>query len=154
MRALPPTLRGKALVVDFQPGEEEFGAEASAEYADLASLAVADEYVTRDTASGKPERLRAGDVLAASFGLVFGCARGTYEGTIKPLDGGQGPGFGGSGRSPSAPWFSCTVDGAEGDEDFTGYAVGWTTKTAAWLLVAKDEKFARALIEALVPPGR
>ncbi len=154
MQTLPQTLRGQPLQLDFQPGEVEFGAEASAEYADLASLAVADEYVTGDTESGKPELFRAGDLLAAQFGLGLGCAKDSYEGTIKPLDGGRGPGRGGSGRSPSSPWFSCRVDAAEGDEDFTGYAVGWTTTKAAWLLVAEDEKVARALVEALVPPEK
>jgi hypothetical protein len=46
-------------------------------------------------------------------------------------------------------WFSCKIDGAEGDDNFKGHAVGWTSKKAAWLVIAKDEKTARSLIAGL-----
>ena len=44
-------------------------------------------------------------------------------------------------------WFSC--DSAQGDDNFKGHAVGWTSKKAAWLVVAKDQKTARCLIADL-----
>jgi hypothetical protein len=54
-----------------------------------------------------------------------------------------------AGLSSEPAWFSCEVDGAEGDEDFTGYAVGWTSGSTAWLVVAEDRQAARALITEL-----
>lgn len=46
-------------------------------------------------------------------------------------------------------WFSCAIDGAEGDEDLTGHAVGWTSGETAWLVVAKDKAAAASLVDAL-----
>ncbi len=46
-------------------------------------------------------------------------------------------------------WFSCRIDGAEGAEDFTGHAVGWTSGKTAWQVVARDERTARQLVTAL-----
>jgi hypothetical protein len=46
-------------------------------------------------------------------------------------------------------WFSCPINGAEGDDNFTGQAVGWTSKKTAWLVVAKDTTAAAAIVTAL-----
>jgi hypothetical protein len=46
-------------------------------------------------------------------------------------------------------WFSCRVDGAEGDDEFSGYAVGWTSKKTAWLVVAQDQNATRGFVTAL-----
>jgi hypothetical protein len=154
MNALPQTLSGEPLELTYQRGEEEFGAEANAQYGDRASLSVADEYVTSDTESGKPELFSSGDLLAARFGLVFGCAKRSYRGTIKPLDGGLGPGFGSSRESSKPMWFSCEIEGAEGDDNFTGFAVGWTSAKAAWLVIADDKKKARLVIAGLDAPTK
>jgi hypothetical protein len=145
--ALPDRLGGKPRHVHFSPADEEFGAQAIADYPDVASLSVTDEYITTDTASGKPEPASARDLLAASFGLQFGCLKASYRGTIKARDGGIGPGT--TKESPKGMWFSCAIAGAEGDENFSGHAVGWISKKAAWLLIAKDENMTRSLITHL-----
>ena len=151
MKSLPKTLGGESLKVGYQRGGEEgSGPEAFATYGnDVAGLTVADEFMTNDTESGEPELFSADDQLAASFGLVFGCVKKSYRGTIKPLHGGYGPGFGSSKKSSERMWFSCKIDGAEGDDNFKGHAVGWTSKKAAWLVIAKDEKTTRSLISGL-----
>jgi hypothetical protein len=42
------------------------------------------------------------------------------------------------------------MDGAEGNSALTGQAVGWTGgRKTAWLVIGRDEQFARTLIEAL-----
>jgi hypothetical protein len=154
--ALPQTLRGETLQVYYQPADkdEEFGATAGAQYGEATTISVSDEYITSDTESGEPELFTADQLLAASFGLVFGCAKKSYRGTIQPLEGGSGPGFGGSKRSSKPMWFSCKVDGAEGDDNFKGHAVGWTSRKAAWLVIAEDEKAARSLIAGLEMPTK
>jgi hypothetical protein len=50
-------------------------------------------------------------------------------------------------------WFSCIIDGAEGDDNFTGQAVGWTSKKTAWLVVADTQTTARNLVQALARAG-
>ena len=154
MKSLPKALGGESLEVSYQPGHEESGPEASATYGDMAGLTVAEEYTTNDTESGEPELLTADALLAARFGLVFGCAKNSYQGTIKPNDGGYGPGFGSPQKSWKPMWFSCQIDVAEGDDNFKGYAVGWTSKKAAWLVITKDQKTARSLIAGLDAPTR
>jgi hypothetical protein len=152
MESLPKTLGGETLQLSYQRGGEgESGPEAIAAYGDdVAGLTVAEEFMTSDaTESGEPELFSADALLAANFGLVFACAKKSYRGTIKPNDGGYGPGFGASKKSSKPMWFSCKIDGAEGDDDFKGHAVGWTSEKAAWLVIAKDEKTARSLITGL-----
>jgi len=147
MNSLPKRLGGEPLKASYG-AEDEFGAESVAVYGDVASLSVTEEYITRDTESGKPELFTAPDLLAAGFGLVYGCAKKSYQGTIKPLPGGLGPAS--SKKKSSKPlWFSCRIDGAEGDEDFKGHAVGWTSKKAAWLVIAANEKLARSVVSGL-----
>jgi hypothetical protein len=152
--ALPQTFRGEALDVYYAPAEEEYGATAGAQYGQAQSISVRDEYVSSDTESGEPELFTADQLLAASFGLVYGCEKKSYRGTIQPLEGGFAPGFGSSPRSSKPRWFSCRIDGAEGDDNFKGHAVGWTSKKAAWLVVAEDEKAARSLIANLEAPDK
>jgi hypothetical protein len=156
MKSLPKTLGGEPLQLIFQRGGEgESGPEAIAAYGDnVAGLTVAEEFMTSDTESGEPELFSADAQLAASFGLVFACAKKSYRGTIKPLEGGYGPGYGSSKKSSKPMWFSCKIDGAEGDDNFKGHAVGWTSKKAAWLVIAKDEKTARSLISGLYSPTK
>ena len=57
-------------------------------------------------------------------------------------------------KSSKPMWFSCEIDGAQGDENFRGHAVGWISKKAAWLVIAKDEKTARSLITGLNGPPK
>jgi hypothetical protein len=90
--------------------------------------------------------------LAAMFGLVFGCEGDTYEGSIDLQ--GDGPGLGDVDAGTPA-WFACRIDGAEGDDDFTGHAVGWTSTTdIAWLVVGDDELSVRAMVEAMREAAR
>jgi hypothetical protein len=154
MKSLPKTLGGESLKVSYQRGHEESGPEAVAAYGEVAALSVADEYTTSDTESGEPELFNASTLLAARFGLVFACAKDSYRGTIKPGEGGYGPGFDSSKKSSKPMWFSCEIDGAEGDENYQGHAVGWTSRKAAWLVIAKNEKTARSLISGLDGPTK
>jgi hypothetical protein len=124
--ALPDRLGGKPRHVHFSPADQEFGAQAIADYPEVASLSVTDGYIATDTASGKPELAGARDLLAASFGLRFSCLKASYRGTIKAGKGGIGPAT--AKESPRGVWFSCVIDGAEGDENFTGQAVGWISR--------------------------
>ena len=158
LNALPQTLRGETLQAHYQPADKEEGdgATASARYGEAISISVFDEYVTSDTESGEPELFTADQLLGARFGLVFLCAKNSYRGTIKPREGGGGPGFDSpKGKSTAKTrWFSCKIDGAEGDDNFKGHAVGWTSKKAGWLVIAEDEKAARSLIAGLVAPTK
>ena len=141
---MPKTLGGKAGEVLYNSGDRDDPArDAGVGYGSLGSVAVFEEYTTDDTASGKPAVMSASSLLSASFGLMYGCAKGTYHGTAPhPMYPRGGPGM--SEHPLKRPsWFSCRIDGAEGDDGFSGYAVGWTSKKTAWLVVAKDEKTAR-----------
>jgi len=153
MNSLPKTLGGESLEVSYQQGDEESGSEASATYGDVVGLTVFDQYMTSDTESGEPELFGAGEILAASFGLVFGCAKKSYRGTIKPHEGG-GPGFDSWKKSSKPMWFSCEIDVAEGHDNFKRHAVGWTSKKAAWLVIAEDQKTARSLTTGLNGPTK
>jgi hypothetical protein len=46
-------------------------------------------------------------------------------------------------------WFSCRIDAAEGAEDFSAQAVGWTSAKTAWLIVGPDDAAVRELVTAL-----
>ena len=147
---MPKTLGGKAGEVSYTSGDRDDPArDAGVSYGSLGSVTVFEEYATDDTGSGKPGVMSASTLLSASFGLMYGCAKGTYHGTApRPMYPHGGPGM--SEHPLKRPsWFSCRIDGAEGDESFSGYAVGWTSKKTAWLVVAKDEKTARVLMAAL-----
>jgi hypothetical protein len=91
--------------------------------------------------------------LAVMFGMGRACEKGTYAGTAIPMPGGYGPGIAaGHAASPGEDlwWFSCAVDGAEGDPKFTGHAVGWVSGDIGWLTVSPDERIAQSVIEALI----
>lgn len=108
--------------------------------------------VSGDTLAGEPgappQVVGAQGKLAAMFGLVYVCDPDTYEGTIKPHP--EFPVPGSSEVDAGTPaWFSCRIDGAEGAEDLTAQAVGWTSTKTAWLTVGPDDAAARALVTAL-----
>ena len=146
---LPKTFAGKAVKTHSSPAEadedEETGATAGADYGDQVSLDIFEAYTTTDTESGDPQRLSAQDLMAASFGLVLGCAKGTYRGTAPSGEDGLGPAVP---EKPSADpvWFSCAVDVAEGDDDFVGHAVGWTSGETAWQVLGPDEATVRSFV--------
>jgi hypothetical protein len=83
------------------------------------------------------------------FGLVYACDMDTYAGSLPPAADYPVPGnLGGDAALPV--WFACSVDGAEGDEAFTGEAVGWTSATdVAWLVVGPDVQTVQALVSAM-----
>ena len=150
LEKLPPTLldANRDVYVD-----DEDSPMATALYGDLVHLSADVEHETIDTASGKPELVTAEESLAALFNLGLACDKKTYQGTIRPLAGGQGPGFGKK-SSAKTRWFSCTIGEAEGNEDYTGYAIGWTRGKSAWLVIADaGEPAARAMVGALVEAG-
>jgi hypothetical protein len=134
-------------------GEDPPSRDAGVVYGRVGSAAVYEEYRTNDTADGKPQLESANNRLSAAFGLVYACAKGSYEGTApRPSYPGGGPGV--TKKPITTPiWFSCTVHGAEGDDNFTGQAVGWTSKKTAWLVVADSETSARHLVHALALAG-
>lgn len=117
-------------------------------YGQVVSVDLFEEYVTSDTASGEPEPFSANNLLAAGFGLGHACAENTYRGTLPSHDDFPGPGVTEKPLTKRV-WFSCRIDGAEGDEDFTGQAVGWTSKKTAWLVVGRDKRVVRELVTAL-----
>jgi hypothetical protein len=92
--------------------------------------------------------MSADDLLAANFLLVMACAEGSYQGTARPAEGGLGPAPGGK-PGTKRVWFSCAVEGAEGDENFTAHVVGWTSGKTAWQVLAPDEASLRSLVTAV-----
>jgi len=129
--------------------DEEDSPVATALYGDLVYL-TADLEHKIDTASGKRQRVTAEESLAGLFNRGHSCDKKTYRGTIRPIAGGQGP------RAETRPsaktrWFSCTIGKAEGDEDYTGHAIGWLRGKSAWLVIADaGEPAAQAMVGALV----
>ena len=135
-------------------GEDPPARDAGLIFGKFGSVSVYEEYVSSDTSSGKPKLFSANNQLSASFGLVYGCAKGTYRGTApKPLSPRGGPGVT-RGPLTRSVWFSCRIDIAEGDDAFSGYAVGWTRKKTAWLVVARDENAIGVLVKALSNAAR
>ena len=110
------------------------------------------EHETIDTASGKPELVTAEESLAALFNLGLACDKKTYQGTIRPLAGGQGPGS--EEVVGQDPLVLLHDRRGGGNEDYTGYAIGWTRGKSAWLVIADaGEPAARAMVGALVEAG-
>ena len=92
-------------------------------------------------------------VLAVMFGLGLACKEGTYAGTAPPSRWGGGPDIDRKHAydpDKGAWWFSCTIDGAEGDPQHTGHAVGWVSGDLGWLTTSPDKETARALTTALI----
>ena len=90
--------------------------------------------------------------LAVMFGLTMTCAEDSYAGTIPQSRYGGVPEMDLSGayRSGEPWWFSCTVDGAEGDPGFTAHALGWASGDLGWLTTTPDRATTRALVDALL----
>ena len=144
LASLPPVLAGQERELYLPPPEEDVDL-VGASYGDSASLTVAGELTVEGASS---------PALPAMFGLMYGCAEGSYAGTAPgPAEPGGGPDI--AAASPPGPvWFSCTVDGAEGDEDFAGHALGWTSGATSWLVVARDPEGLRALVAAAQEASR
>jgi len=152
LQSMPKRLVGQTRQVYVQPAQKEegeaYGANGGVAYGEVVSLDLSEEYVTYDTASGKPELFHANNLLAAGFGLGLACAKGSYAGTAPQHDDFPGPEVIEK-PLPRPVWFSCRIDGAEGDESYTGQAVGWTSGKTAWLVVGRDKRVVRKLVTAL-----
>lgn len=138
LRALPETVGGESTDVPVPPPEEQVTSVA-ASFGERGLVRVVD---------GSSTGSAYGD-LAAGFALMFGCERGTYAGTAPgPHEVYGGPDV--TAEPPPAPvWFSCTTAGAEGDSDFTGRVVGWTSNGTGWTVVGEDDEMAEAIVVAL-----
>lgn len=141
---LPRTFAGHRKETTVSRGEEDTGPQAIADYSDDIALTISEEYSSTDTADGKPQRMTARQLLAANFMLGLACDESTYHGNALPREDGSYPTT--SAKEPV--WFSCAVDGAEGDENYTAHAVGWTSGKTAWLALAPDSETLRSLITA------
>jgi hypothetical protein len=91
--------------------------------------------------------------LAVMFGLTMTCDKDSYTGTIPQTRWGtpdmdRSDSYDPDGDPPW--WFACTVDGAEGDPKFTGYALGWASGNLGWLTVTEDRASTRILTDALL----
>jgi hypothetical protein len=151
LAAMPEQLGGQARELMLPGGPDEDDAEG-----EYAGVFYGGErtyvLVSGDTFTGEPgaapEVAGAQAKLAAMFGLVYICNPDTYEGTIKPHPEFSVPG--GSEVAGATPaWFSCRIDAAEGAEDFSAQAVGWTSAKTAWLTVGPDDAAVRELVTAL-----
>jgi hypothetical protein len=86
-------------------------------------------------------------MLAFMFGMNYGCARGSFAGTAVAIEGSHPV------RPPAGSkvrWFTCQVNGAEGDPGFRGYAVGWASGDIAWLVVGASRPRVEALVHTIV----
>jgi hypothetical protein len=156
--ALPEQLAGQARRMMPSSEDEPDDDDAAASYAEVASVLVSDDAITGDAVAdsgqpdddgGTPPRVVIGAQrkLGVLFGLAYGCVPDSYAGNVpaqslfgRPEDG----------QAASEPvWFSCDVNGAEGDETFTAKAVGWTSSRTSWLVIARDDATARSLITSL-----
>lgn len=154
LAALPAEMDGEAR--DYMPtlsdGEEGDRDQGAGELAVLAYGQELSVLVSDDTVSGEPgeppQVVGAQGKLAAMFGLMYICDPGTYEGTIKPHPEFPVPGSSEVGTTTTA-WFSCRIDGAEGAEDFTAQAGGWTSSETAWLAIGPDDAALQELVTAL-----
>jgi hypothetical protein len=146
LNLMPMRLVGQTRQLFTDPRDKEF---TSVTYGDNNSVVVSGEQITAERSHGKPEPGSANNSLSAMFGIGLGCVKGSYRGTApRPAYPAGGPGVT---RKPLSRnvWFSCTIDGAEGDDSFTGNAVGWTSHKTAWLVVGQDKKSTQALVDAL-----
>ena len=157
LAALPAELGGEARQYlpklsdseDFE-GEPAGAGDESAvvAYGKDLSLLVSDDAMSGGPET-PPEMVGAQASLAAMFGLMYACDMDTYEGTIERMPGGYpGPGMAAVDATTPA-WFSCRIDGAEGAEDFTAQAVGWTSSETAWLAIGPDDAAVRQFVTAL-----
>jgi hypothetical protein len=154
LAALPAEMRGepRELTPTLSDSEEGAGEEEGGEYAAVSygqdlSLLVSDDAVAGE-AGTPPQVTGAQGKLAAMFGLGYVCDPDTYEGTIEAHPEFPVPGYS-EVDDTTAAWFSCRIDGAEGAEDFSAQAVGWTSTKTAWLAVGPDDAAVRELVTAL-----
>jgi len=154
LAALPAEMDGEAR--EYMPtlsdsedgdGDQEGGELAALSYGQELSVLVSDDTVSGEPGT-PPEVVGAHGKLAAMFGLMYICDPDTYEGTIKPHPEFPVPGSSEVGTTTMA-WFSCRIDGAEGAEDFSAQAVGWTSDKTAWLAIGPDDAAVRGLITAM-----
>jgi hypothetical protein len=142
LNAVPKTVAGHKHKTYTDPRDKDT---AELDYGTFGMVIISSE---RGTGT-KKSLASANNALSATFGLGLACAKGTFRGTAPP------PSYPGGGPSVTEKpltkpvWFSCTVDGAEGDDNFTGAAVGWTSRHTAWLVVAHDPAAAQLLVAAL-----
>lgn len=158
LNALPERLAGETRRLMPSPGDEPEDDYAAASYGEVASVIVSDDVITGDAvdASGEqadgavPPRTVVGAQrkLGVLFGLGYGCAPDSYAGNVAAEALFGRPELE-QDRTSEQVWFSCDVDGAEGDEDFSARAVGWTSSRTAWLVIARDDATARSLIASL-----
>jgi len=147
LAALPEVVGGEArqlMLTEPDDAEDDF---AGVSYGDRTSVLVSDDTFTGEPGAA-PEVLGAQAKLAAMFGLGYVCDPDTYEGTIERHPEFPVPGSA-EVEATTAAWFSCRIDGAEGAEDFTAQAVGWTSAKTAWLAVGPDDAAVRELVTAL-----
>lgn len=158
LRALPNKLSGQPRELHVnEDAESESGAVAAVSYGASLQLTVSQEYITKDTPSGKPEVFTANDLLSANFGLGAVCDPATYKGTAPShgydekggatRGGGMGPAVGN--RSKKSVWFSCRIADTQGEQLTAGYALGWTSGKTAWLILGDTESAVRAMVTAL-----
>lgn len=154
LAALPAKLSGQAR--EFMPtlsdsegggNEQEEGALAAVTYGQDLSVLVSDDTISGEPGN-PPQVIGPQGKLAALFGVGYICDPDTYEGTIKVHPEFPVPGYAKVDATTPA-WFSCRIDGAEGAEDFSAQAVGWTSAKTAWLAVGPDDAAVRGLITAL-----
>jgi uncharacterized protein YceK len=91
-------------------------------------------------------RTGADAMLSAMFGLSYGCARGTFQGTAVGIGGAATR----AADPATLPWFTCDVAGAEGDPHFRGHAAGWITGDLAWLVITPSRAETSLLVRGLV----
>lgn len=144
--AMPRRVAGQPRELSVDPRDKEF---ASVTYGEKNSVVVAAGDVTGEPPGQKSKETSANNALSAMFGLGLGCAKGSYRGTApRPSYSGGGPAVTTKPLSKDV-WFSCTIDGAEGDDRFTGNAVGWTSHRTAWLVEGQDRGTTQTIVEAL-----
>lgn len=151
IKRMPTTFAGHRADSFFEPATSDHdggqGASAGVLYGADTGWSIAQAYVTTDTADGQPETMTASDLMGAHFLMGYSCAKGSYRGTAKPAEGGLGPAP--TDRQSGPVWFSCRIDGAEGDENHTGHAVGWLSGETAWQVLAADARTVRSLVTHL-----
>lgn len=160
LRALPNKLSGQPRELHVnEDAESESGAVAAVSYGVSLQLTVSQEYITKDTPSGKPEVFTANDLLSANFGLGVVCDPATYKGTAPShgydekgdvtRGGGMGPAVGNRSKKPI--WFSCRIAETQGEQLTAGYALGWTSGKTAWMILGDTQSAVRAMVTALRP---
>jgi hypothetical protein len=92
-------------------------------------------------------------VLSFMFGMGFACKKDSYLGTAPQSRFGGGPDLD-DGKKFDAKkgvwWFSCTIDGAEGNPQLTGYALGWVSGELGYLITSPNKQTAKSLVQAMV----